>query len=281
MTANRPSDPSGFSRLDIARAVALMVVLVLVVGAGLDRAGEERTYPRPVAVDSTEPPIDSEADVFRIEEGELAVAPSFAGDPQAHARSPDIYRRLRAYPGAPPRIPHGLTEEEFRATSCNVCHRRGGWVARFGTYAPVTPHPEYASCLQCHAPRDELVGRARPASADALVCDQCHIDPDASPPTFVEIDWQPAEWPETDRQAMEGSPHVIPHGVEFRGNCVACHAGPATVVGLRTDHPERVNCRQCHVPASSEDGVWPPAPEAGTTGAGDSDAGEGPAGGHP
>lgn len=256
MTSQRSSEPSGFSRLDIARAVAVMVVLVLVVGAGLERRDDGLAYPEPVSVDRMEEPIASEADVFRIRETELAVAAGFAGDPRAHARSPDIYRRLRAYPGAPPRIPHGVTEEEFRATSCNVCHRRGGWVARFGTYAPVTPHPEYASCLQCHAPLDELVGRARPASADALVCDQCHIDPDAPLATFVEIDWRPAEWPETDRQAMEGSPHVIPHGVELRSNCLACHGGPGSVVGLRTDHPERRACRQCHVPAGDEDAAW-------------------------
>lgn len=257
MTSQRSSDPSGFSRLDIARAVAVMVVLVFVVGAGLEQRDDALAYPEPVSVDRAEEPIPAEARVFRTREAELAVAPGFAGKPQAHARSPEIYRRLRAYPGAPPRIPHGLTEEEFLATGCNVCHRRGGWVARFGTYAPVTPHPEYASCLQCHAPLDELVGRARPASADALVCDQCHIDPDRPLATFVAIDWRPAEWPETDRQAMEGSPHVIPHDVELRNDCVACHAGPGAVVGLRTDHPERVNCRQCHLPAGDEGAVWP------------------------
>lgn len=270
MTPRRPSAPSGFSRLDIARAVAVMVVLVLFLGVGLERRDDGIAYPEPVSVDSDTEPIASEAGVFRTRETELAVAPGFAGKPQAHARSPEIYRRLRAYPGAPPRISHGLTEEEFHETSCNACHRRGGWVARFGTYAPVTPHPGYTACLQCHVPLDELVGRARPASEDALVCDQCHIDPDAPLATFVEIDWRPAEWPETDRQAMEGSPHVIPHGVESRSNCLACHAGPATVVGLRTDHPERGNCRQCHVPAGDADAVWPPVGEAGTMDAADS-----------
>jgi cytochrome c-type protein NapB len=282
MTPPRPSAPSGFSRLDIVRAVAGMVVLVLVLGAGLDRGEDGLAYPQPVAADSLNEPIAAEANVFRTREGELGVAPDFAGKPQAHARSPDIFRRLRAYPGAPPRIPHGLTKEEFRTTSCNACHRRGGWVARFGAYAPVTPHPEYASCVQCHVPLDELVGRPLPAPDDTLVCDQCHIDPDAPLPTFVEIDWQPAPWPEIGRQAMEGSPNVIPHDLEFRTNCLACHAGPGAIVGVRTDHPERVNCRQCHVPAVADDAVWPPEGGAAATSAAGSGGEDGsPGGGRP
>lgn len=251
-------EPSSFSRLDIARAVAFMVVIVLVVGEGLSRERPELRYPPPVAPSAPEEPIGSESGVFRLQPADLAVAPSFTGQRQGHVRSLAIYRRLRAYPGAPPRIPHGLTEDEFRSTSCNVCHLRGGWVARFGTYAPVTPHPELSSCLQCHVPLDELVGRPLPESGDDLVCAQCHVDPDAPPRSFVEIDWRPAAWPRTDVQAMEGSPHLIPHDVELRNDCLACHGGPGAVAELRTDHPERTGCRQCHVPTGSAD-VWPPA----------------------
>ncbi len=257
----RPGDPSGFGRLDIARALAVMVVLVLVVGAGLERERPDLRYPPPTVPDAAEEPIESEAGVFRVRATDLGVAPDFTGERQGHVRSLVIYRRLRAYPGAPPRVPHGLTEEEFRRTTCNVCHLRGGWVARFGTYAPVTPHPELTSCLQCHVPLDELVGRPLPESEDALVCAQCHVDPDAPPRTFVETDWRPAEWPRTDLQAMEGSPNLIPHELELRNDCLACHGGPAAVPELRTEHPERVGCRQCHVPAGSGDGVWPGAGE--------------------
>lgn len=249
---------TGFSRLTIVRAVAVMAVLVLVVGAGLDRRDEPLPYPEPTLGTGSTEPIAAEAGVFSVREEELAVAPAFPGDQRGHARSPTIYRRLRAYPGAPPRVSHGLTEEEFRSTSCNACHRRGGWVARFGAYAPVTPHPEASSCLQCHVPLDELVGRPRPASPDAVVCGQCHVNPGDPKATFVATDWVPAEWPETGRQAMEGSPNLIPHSVESRSACLACHGGPAAVVGLRTPHPERVNCRQCHVPVGDADGVWPP-----------------------
>jgi cytochrome c-type protein NapB len=147
-------------------------------------------------------------------------------------------------------VPHGLTGEEFRGLSCNICHLRGGWVARFNTYAPVTPHPEFSSCLQCHVAQDTLVGRPLPTSVDAVTCDQCHIDPDADPETFVELDWVTVAWPETNLQAMPESPHQIPHDFQTRSNCLACHSGPGAVIDLRTDHPERVNCRQCHVQAA-------------------------------
>jgi cytochrome c-type protein NapB len=259
MTSRRPSDSSGFRRLDIVRAVSLMGVAVLVVGAGLERDREGPAYPEPIVDDGVVGPIAAEARVFRIREDQLAVAPDFGDEREGHVRSMEMYRRLRAYPGAPPRVPHGLTVEEFREQSCNVCHERGGWVARFGTYAPVSPHPEASACLQCHLMRDELVGRPRPESEDAVVCVQCHVDPDARPATFADVDWPASAWPSIDLPGPEGGPTLIPHSVEARADCLACHSGPAAVVGLRTDHPERVNCRQCHVPAAPDPGPWPPA----------------------
>lgn len=268
----RPGEDTGFSRLDIARAVTLMVVFVVFVGLALEQATDTWSYPEPVPVGEPLPPIATEAGVFQLEAADLAVAPDYTEDRGAHPRSLEIYRRLRAYPGAPPRIPHGLTEEEYRRGSCNTCHQRGGWVARFGTFAPVTPHPEYRSCLQCHMPRDELIGLPLPAPDAPLVCSQCHIDPDAEPRLFVASDWEAAAWPATDIQAMEGSPHAIPHTIDGRSSCLACHAGPAAIAALRVDHPERTNCRQCHVSLVPEaDGLstggtgegWTPSEEGG------------------
>ena len=48
--------------------------------------------------------------------------------------------------------------------------------------------------------------------------------------------------------ALEESPPVIPHQLQMRENCLACHAGPGAPKEIRVSHPERINCRQCHVP---------------------------------
>ena len=257
----RPSrgTDTGFSRLDIARAVAVMVVFVAFVGMILEYEPEDRSYPAPAATAGTQPPIEAEAGVFRLRTSDLAIAPDYVEDRGAHPRYMEFYQGLRAYPGAPPRIPHGLTQEEFRTGSCNTCHERGGWVSRFGSFAPVTPHPEYRSCLQCHMPRDEVVGLSLPEPDAPFVCNQCHVDPDADPILFVATDWIAADWPSTNIQAMEGSPHAIPHSVASRNNCLACHAGPAAIAEIRVEHPERSNCRQCH--ASLVSGDHAPIPE--------------------
>ena len=46
------------------------------------------------------------------------------------------------------------------------------------------------------------------------------------------------------------SPPTIPHTLQLRENCLACHGGAASRVEIRTSHPERPRCRQCHVPES-------------------------------
>jgi cytochrome c-type protein NapB len=55
--------------------------------------------------------------------------------------------RERAYPGAPPTVPH---EVEERKGMCQDCHATG----TLG--APVTPHPARAGyCAACHVPQEE------------------------------------------------------------------------------------------------------------------------------
>ena len=38
----------------------------------------------------------------------------------------------------------------------------------------------------------------------------------------------------------------MPHSLQNRENCLACHAGPAAPIEIKVSHPERSNCRQCH-----------------------------------
>jgi cytochrome c-type protein NapB len=55
------------------------------------------------------------------------------------------------------------------------------------------------------------------------------------------------------QRAYDGAPPVIPHAVVALGrqNCLDCHLEGMDLgedgLAPRTPHPERVNCRQCHV----------------------------------
>jgi hypothetical protein len=40
----------------------------------------------------------------------------------------------------------------------------------------------------------------------------------------------------------------------MRENCIACHDGPGAREEVRTNHPERWRCRQCHLPVTTRDG---------------------------
>ena len=63
----------------------------------------------------------------------------------------EFYSR-RAYPGAPPVIPHAVEKDGIIADRCLTCHENGGYVQSFKAYAPVSPHPEKENCRQCHVP---------------------------------------------------------------------------------------------------------------------------------
>jgi nitrate reductase cytochrome c-type subunit len=238
----------------IAVAAGAMLVMILFLLPEVREAREARTHPTATPMASPGPPIAAEAFPYRLRAHQLAVAPDVQRRPQAHPRTLATHRSLRAYPGAPPRIPHGLTDREYREGRCNSCHERGGYVPRFSTYAPVTPHPELSECMQCHAPDAMTVGLGIPLLTADVICGQCHVDPDAPPPSLVALDWRPASWPELDQRAMEGSPPMIPHTLQLRETCLACHAGPWAVVEIRTTHPERTDCRACHVPLNPEEG---------------------------
>jgi nitrate reductase (cytochrome), electron transfer subunit len=134
----------------------------------------------------------------------------------------EFYAR-RAYPGAPPLIPHGVENDGIIADRCLTCHENGGYVPSYNAYAPVSPHPEKESCRQCHVPQE------------------------TSKP-FVATDWTYPKIPKRNVTALGGSPPRIPHKLQLRENCLACHSGPGAVEEVRVSHPERENCQQCHVP---------------------------------
>lgn len=180
------------------------------------------------------PSIPKEQGVFQRSE----FSPEYANMPedQEHGRNLDEYYGNRAYYGAPPIIPHPLISEQgIGAKTCLQCHENGGFVKQFEAYAPVTPHPELINCRQCHVP----------AKTDQL---------------FKVSEFAPGDEPSIKNAALPGSPPTIPHGLEMRSNCLACHAGPAAPKEIRVTHPLRVNCRQCHVPVTDMSTLeWQPA----------------------
>jgi len=135
------------------------------------------------------------------------------------------YYNLRQYPGSPPRIPHPVnltfTGDE---TDCLSCHAKGGYSQEFGKFVPVTPHPESTLCYQCHAQ----------VTTEEL---------------FVGTDWKSIDPPRLGRSFLSSSPPPVPHSLQLRENCIACHTGPGAVAEIRVGHASRGNCRQCHVPA--------------------------------
>lgn len=145
-------------------------------------------------------------------------------------------RARRAYAGAPPVIPHPIQERE--AASCLACHKTGSLVA--GLRAPMMSHEEFSMCVQCHAPERDVAGNAMQF---ASVGDEN---------AFVGVhEAGPGE------RAWEGAPPTIPHPTFMREQCNSCH-GPLGAQGLRTPHPVRTSCTQCHASAADFDQGAPP-----------------------
>ena len=137
----------------------------------------------------------------------------------------DYYAR-RQYPGSPPFIPHKVEEADLAPVECLTCHAKGGWSEALKGHTPLTPHPEQTACRQCHL-----------AQTDAKL--------------FVDIDWMSVTTPRLGRSDLPGAPPPIPHELQMRGNCIACHVGPGAVASIRVEHPSRGNCRQCHLPQTT------------------------------
>jgi cytochrome c-type protein NapB len=200
----------------IGLAVVLMAALVMVVGQSLT-AGQQPAQVPPEA--PATPVLPSEAGMFWRAAKPVDYA-AMPGEPN-RKRTLAVFYARRAYPGAPPIVPHAVDDRDGAGRACLVCHAGGGWVPRFNAYTPVTPHPEQTSCRQCHVPEDTRR-------------------------LFQPADWQTMTPPALRGAAMAGSPPPIPHALQMRENCLACHAGPGAVDELRTSHPERAGCRQCH-----------------------------------
>lgn len=137
-------------------------------------------------------------------------------------RTLEEYYSRRQYLGSPPFIPHTV-EAEGTQPDCLACHQTGGWTEKLRRHTPITPHPEQTACNQCHVPM-----------------------PDTA--LFMVNQWVSLTPPRLGRSHLPGSPPPIPHDLQMRGNCIACHVGPGAINAIRVSHADRGNCRQCHVP---------------------------------
>ncbi len=131
----------------------------------------------------------------------------------------------RLFDGAPPTIPHQVAQ--LGRSYCMDCHSQGDAMDD-GRPAPRTPHPELEICVQCHVEQN----------TDDL---------------FVPNDFQGGAWSMGER-AHSLAPWLIPHPLTMRENCLGCHGEDAQFLEIRTSHPERGRCLQCHVPANED---WP------------------------
>lgn len=216
----KPSDANRGWRIAIASSLIAAVVFV----GGRLVLGSTRATPARLAGVGGAPSLPVESDLFPLAVHTLqyAQAETERVTPPGGRTLSTFYQR-RAYPGAPPVIPHHLLNAKtWGDADCLSCHRDGGYSPGFGAMTPVTPHPNLQACVQCHVPQQEAAG------------------------LFQTTTFAPVPAPEIDGSALPGSPPPIPHDLQMRTNCVACHAGPAAVREVRTDHPGRVNCLQCH-----------------------------------
>ncbi len=171
-------------------------------------------------------PLESQAGMYYgLKEGNKY--PETKNNPNSK-RDLDSFYKNRAYLGAPPTIPHQIkTSMNGSFENCLHCHLNGGFAAEFEAYAPVTPHPEFTNCKQCHVPQ-------RTTSL------------------FKDINWHKPTTAKLGKSHLKGSPPTIPHSLQMRETCLSCHSGQGSIKAIRVTHPERVNCLQCHVSALEE-----------------------------
>ena len=135
----------------------------------------------------------------------------------------------RAYDGAPPVIPHPISQTN--ANQCLACHVNG---LRFGELrAPALPHKNYTSCTQCHTlgvPDTPWGDRSTGLKKD---------------PRAVENIFSGLQAPNQGKRWTKHAPPIIAHGTFMHEKCVSCH-GPNGRDALRSTHPQRQSCLQCH-----------------------------------
>lgn len=135
----------------------------------------------------------------------------------------DRRQQNRAFNGSPPTVPHPI--DELSAASCLACHAEGIQLATLRI--PKMSHQILTNCTQCH------IENSNWPATDSLSGNN----------SFVGL---PA--PTGGPRAFDIAPPMIPHSTWMRVDCMSCH-GFTGLQGIRTTHPWRQDCQQCHAPA--------------------------------
>ena len=139
----------------------------------------------------------------------------------------DRRKQNRAFNGAPPTIPHPIQQRSD--VSCVACHGTG--LRTKSLRIPRMSHGLMSNCTQCH-----VESNAQHQEAIA----------------FRENSFAGLEAPQQGPRAFQGAPPQIPHSTWMRSDCMSCH-GYAGLQGIRTTHPWRTNCQQCHAPSATSE----------------------------
>lgn len=242
-----PALPQGALQIGLAVAIAVSFVGFFV---GVSDEAEDAASPLHVdAAAATSP----EADVPAARSwAELRLAPRGGGsgwsddvaalrgpsrldavDLTGTAKAPALADRMqnRAYDGAPPTIPHPIRQDS--ASECLACHDEGLRIR--GATASAISHREMATCTQCHVVSDA------PMPADTW------LPREVGDNSFVGL-----APPTAGARAWSVAPPVIPHPTSMREQCLSCH-GTLGREALRSSHPERETCTQCHAVDAAKD----------------------------
>jgi len=207
-------------RLYFIGIFALLIIATIYTWSKSYYTEQEEAYVQ-LPVESGQVLIPSEKGVF--ERSRFANDYATMREDYKGGRSLDTYYNNRAFHGAPPSIPHPVVNDlTMGDKSCLKCHENGGYVSKFEAFTPVVPHPEKVNCRQCHVPQ----------KTESL---------------FKGTNSGSFSRPSINNEAFEGGPPIIPHQIQLHEYCFACHAGPSAPKEIRVLHPERSNCRQCHV----------------------------------
>lgn len=177
-----------------------------------------------------------EADLAALRAAGPGVFDAVELDGSSKAEDLALRASRRAYDGAPPRVPHAVRQDS--ASECLACHDEG---LRFrGLLATPMSHTSYTSCTQCHVSAEAPM----PGGADLPP------DPRAVPNSFVGL-VSPLQGP----RAWSVAPPQVPHRTWMRERCDSCH-GVNGRDAMRSTHPWRESCEQCHTSPAALDPAW-------------------------